>query len=142
MVTFYKLFTSFLMIALLVFGILSFGIQFQSENNVEDPFVENQLINETYGTLQTDLNSYGSESQLQKSLFESDEPLAGFGSILLFSILSAGKVFNGMVVGTFNTLIKLPIVILGVDPVIVSVLGTLLIFSIIMGLWILYKLGG
>jgi len=142
MVTFYKLFTSFLMIALLVFGLLSFGIQFQSENNVEDPFVENQLINETYGTLQTDLNSYGSESQLQKSLFESDEPLAGFGSILLFSILSAGKVFNGMVVGTFNTLIKLPIVILGVDPVIVSVLGTLLIFSIIMGLWILYKLGG
>jgi len=142
MVTFYKLFTSFLMIALIVFGILSFGIQFQSENNVEDPFVENQLINETYGTLQTDLNSYGSESQLQKSLFESDEPLAGFGSILLFSILSAGKVFNGMVVGTFNTLIKLPIVILGVDPVIVSVLGTLLIFSIIMGLWILYKLGG
>ena len=47
-----------------------------------------------------------------------------------------------MIIGTFNTLIKLPMVILGVDPIVSSVIGTMLILTIIIGLWIVYKLGG
>ena len=104
--------------------------------------MENSLMNDTYGKLRTDLGGLRDKSQAQKTLFESENPTSGFGTILLFSIVSTGKVFNGMIIGTFNTLIKLPIVFLGLDPIIVSIISTMLILTIIIGLWVVYKLGG
>lgn len=140
--SFQELFSNFMLIGLVVLSMFAFGVFFQQENSVDTPFIENTLMNNTYHSLYTNLNSLRDESQAQKTLFESENPTGGFGTILLFSIVSSGKVFNGMVVGIFNTLIKLPVVILGIDPVIVSVLSTLLILTIIIGLWIVYKLGG
>lgn len=142
MASFTDLFNNFMLIGLVVLSMFAFGVFFQQENNVENPFIENTLMNNTYHSLYTDLNSLRDESQAQKTLFESENPTSGFGTILLFSIVSSGKVFNGMIVGVFNTIIKLPVVILGIDPVIVSVLSTLLILTIIIGLWVVYKLGG
>ncbi len=142
MAQFYKLFINFMLVGLLVLSIFAFGVFFQEENNAEDPFMDNSLMNQTYNTLRVDLKGLRDESQAQKTLFESENPTSGFGTILLFSIVSTGKVFNGMIIGTFNTLIKLPVVFLGLDPVIISVLSTMLILTIIIGLWIMYKLGG
>ncbi len=142
MAKFYELFVNFMLVGLVVLSLFAFSVFFQQENNVEDPFIQNTLMNNTYNNLYDSLNNLREESQAQKTLFESENPTGGFGTILLFSIVSSGKVFNGMVVGVFNTLIKLPVVILGIDPVIVSVLSTILIITIIVGLWIIYKLGG
>ena len=142
MAKFYDLFINWMLIGLVVLSMFAFGIFFQQDNSVEEPFIDNSLMNETYNKLQTDLGELRDQSQAQKTLFESENPTSGFGTILLFSIVSTGKVFNSMIIGTFNTLIKLPVVILGLDPVIISVLSTMLILTIIIGLWIVYKLGG
>ena len=142
MAKFTDIFFSFMLVGLVVLSMFAFTSFFQEDNNVENPFIENTLMNDTYGSLQTDLGDLRDQSQTQKTLFESENPTSGFGTILLFSIVSTGKVFNGMIIGVFNTLIKLPVVILGLDPIIVSVLSTMLILSIIIGLWVVYKLGG
>ena len=142
MAKFYELFINFMLIGLVVLSLFAFSVFFQRENNATEPFIENELMNNTYNTLYEDLDSLRDEGQAQKTLFESENPTSGFGTILLFSIVSSGKVFNGMVVGLFNSLIKLPVVILGIDPVVVSVLSVMLILTIIIGLWIIYKLGG
>ena len=142
MAKFYELFINFMLIGLVVLALFSFGAFFQEDNNIDNQFMENSLMNNTYGKLRTDLGGLRDQSQAQKTLFESENPTSGFGTILLFSIVSTGKVFNGMVIGVFNTLIKLPVVFLGLDPIIVSVISTMLILTIIIGLWIIYKLGG
>ena len=142
MAKFYEVFINFMFIGLVILSLFAFSMFFQSENNADEPFMENTLMNETYNTLYGDLNSLRDQGQAQKTLFESENPTGGFGTILLFSIVSSGKVFNGMVIGIFNTIIKLPVVILGIDPVLVSVVSVMLILTIIIGLWIMYKLGG
>ncbi len=142
MVNFYELFVSFMMIGLVVTGIFAFSIGFQDENDVSDTITQNTIINNSFTDLQSQLGGLRDKSQTQKALFESENPTGGFGTILLFSIVSSGKVFNSMIVGVFNTLITLPAVILGVDPVITSVISTLLLITIIISLWIVYKLGG
>jgi len=142
MAKFYDLFMNFMLVGLVVLSMFAFSVFFQEENNVQNKFIENSLMNNTYYKLKTDLGDLRDKSQAQKTLFESENPTGGFGTILLFSIVSTGKVFNGMIVGVFNTLIKLPIVFLGLDPIIVSVLSTMLILTIIIGLWIIYKSGG
>lgn len=142
MVKFIDLFTNFMLIGLVVFSLFAFTIFFQEENKVDDRFIENSLMSDTYISLNSSLAGLRTQSQAQKTLFESENPTSGFGTILLFSIVSTGKVFNGMIIGLFNTLIKLPVTVLGLDPIIVSVLSTMLILTVIIGLWIVYKLGG
>lgn len=142
MAKFYDLFMNWMLIGLVVVSILSFGVLYQEDNEAEDKFIEDSLMNETYVNLKTDLGELRDQSQAQKTLFESENPTSGFGTILLFSIVSTGKVFNSMIIGVFNTIIKLPTVVLGLDSIILSVIGTMLILTIIIGLWIVYKLGG
>lgn len=139
---FYRLFVNFMLIALVIFGLFVSISTIQQDNNVEDKFTDSEIINNTYGSLEEDLDDLRDQSQGQKTLFESETPTSGFGTILLFSIVSSGKVFNAMTIGVFNTLIRLPVVILGMDPIIVGLLGTLMIITIILGLWAIYKLGG
>lgn len=140
MVNFQDLFKNFMLVGLVVFGIFAFVIIIQADNNVSDKFVNNVLINETYTNLESDLSGFQEQSQAQKILFESEQPSLGFGTLLFYSIISSGKVFNSMIGAVFNSVIKLPVVVLGIDPVIVSVISTLLIISIIIGLWVLFKL--
>ena len=142
MAEFKDLFINMLFIGLFVFAILAMTAIFQEENNATEKVIDNDLINNTYGSLTTSLGSLSEDSQSQREGFEKENPTAGIGTILLFSIVSSGKVFSGMITGLFNTIIKLPVVVLGVDPVIISVLSSIFIIVILIGLWILYKLGG
>lgn len=142
MVKFESLFINFMIAGLVIFSLLAFVVTFQDENSAEDKVVDNELIRQTYSVLEENLSSFSGSSQEQKSLFEEENPTSGFGTILLFSIVSAGRVFNAMVISVFDTLIKLPVVFLGIDPVVVSVISTILVILIILGLWTLYKLGG
>lgn len=138
---FYELFFTFMVVGLVVVGIFGFTIGVQHDNNVEG-ITSNSLINNSYNSLYSNLSTFNNKSQTQKDLFESENPTVGFGSLILFSIVSAGKVFNSMIIGVFNIVIRLPVTILGLDPVLVSVISTMLLLTVIIGLWVLYKLGG
>lgn len=142
MVKFISLFITFALIGLVVFGSLSFGIQLQEDNNSTERLTDNTLINKTVGNLRTDMEGFRDKSELQKTLFEEENPTIGFGSLLLFSVISSGKVFTGMTVGLYNIFIGLPTALFGLDPVVSAVFSTLLLVIIILGLWTVYKLGG
>lgn len=130
-----------MLIGIVILSLFSYIVFTQEENNIEDKFVSDPLINRTYENLKIELGDIGEESQAQKTLFESENPTSGVGTILLFSIVSVGKVFNGMVIGVFNTLIELPVRVLGLDERYTSIINTMLILTILLGLWIIYKLG-
>ena len=139
---FYDLFFNFMIVGLIIFGMFGFIVSFQSENSVENKFIDDSAINESYGDLISTLDEVGEESEQQKALFDAENPTSGFGTLLLFSVVSTGRVFNSMVIAVFNTIIKLPATFLGLDAAVFSILSALLIASIIIGLWMLYKLGG
>lgn len=133
---------NFMLVGLVIVSLFFYIDLTQEENNVEDKFIKNSLMNKTFEDLKTNLESIGEESQEQKTRFEKEDPTKGIGSLLLFSVVSSGKIFNGMIIGVYNGLIILPASIIGLDPIILSIIGTMLIFTIILGLWVVYKLGG
>lgn len=137
-----NIFTKIAMIGLVIFCLLSFIFFVQDDNNATDKLINNQLINQTYGNLSGNLDTMRDSSQSQLTLFQSENPTSGFGSILLFSIVSVGKTFINMVTGVFNITINLPVAVLGVDKAVVGVISAILVLSLIVGAWILYKLGG
>lgn len=142
MANFYNMFMSFALIGLVVTSLLAFGISFQQENEAPSQFAENTLINGSFNEFRNNLIGDGTTSKELRESFEEDRGVLSFGALLLLSVINAGKTFGGMVSAVFNILIELPVVIFGIDPVIVAVLSTMLIISIIIGLWIMYKVGG
>lgn len=135
---FNKLFVTFLMIGLVVFGLFMAVVQFQVESGNTELFIENSQVNGSFNSLNTSLQNIRDNAQAQKELFEKDSN-AGFGFLLFRSILSAGKVFNSMIVGVFNAIVTLPIVVFGIDPVVIGILTTILILTIIIGVWFVIK---
>lgn len=142
MAQFENTFKNFMLLGLMVFGILAFVIIGQTQNNATESILDSATINNTYTNLRTDFEGFQEEAQSQKLLFESETPTLGFGTLLFYSIISSGKVFNSMVGALFNTIIKLPTIVLGLDPILIGVISAMLILSIIVGLWIIYKVGG
>lgn len=138
----YGLFIKFMFIAIVMFSIFGLIVSTQNDNDVAIKLTDNTLMNVTIGNLTEDLGALRDKSQEQKTLFEDENPTSGFGTILLFSIVSVGKTFNSMIVGIFNVLITLPVSFLGLDPAIIGIITALLLLTIILGAWRVYKLGG
>lgn len=142
MVSFQELFGNFLWLGLFILAGFTFIIFVQDANNAAQPILENPLFNESFEDLTSTLSGLEDTSGIQYSQFIGEEPKVGFGSIVLFGIVSAGKTFGNVIIGMFTILIKLPLVVIGIPQTLFSVIITWIIISLIIGAWVLYKLGG
>lgn len=139
---FRKFWVSMALIGLVFVSIIGFIAQFETDNDqVGEGILGNSILNRSYQNLQSNLSSFGDTSQTQLENFQSESPTASFGSLIIFSIVSAGKIFGGMIITVFTILILLPTAIFGINQVVASVLSSIFLISIIIGLWRLYKLG-
>lgn len=132
---------NFILIGVLVFSLISFIVIIQNENSVENGILENELINSTFNQLSEELNSSGGDSQTQRESFEAEIPERGFGSLIIFTIVGVTQNFMSVIITIFNILIVLPAQIIGVSPIVISALGSILIVSLIMLAWRVYRLG-
>lgn len=142
MANFQDMFGNFLWLGIFVLAGISFIIVLQDSNDASQPIIENPLFNESFNELSSNLDALESTSKIQYDQFIGEEPKAGFGSIVLFGIVSAGKTFGNVVIGLTTVLIKLPLVVLGIPATLFSAIITWVIISLIIAAWILYKLGG
>ena len=140
--SFRQVFTIFALIGLLVFATISFIATSQSENQVEDTILENQVINNTFNRLGTNLSAFGSGTQTQRATFESEIPERGFGSLIIFSIVSFAQKSTGLVVAIYNVMIILPASVLGISPIVFSVLNSIFLLALILLAWRVYRVGG
>ncbi len=139
--SFREVFVTFALIGIFVLAGISFIVQTQLDNDVENTILENEVINKTYTNLETDLSDFGSETQTQKESFESEIPERGFGSLIIFAIIGVGQKFTGMITGIYNIFIVLPASILGISPVVIGVFTAMLIVSLILLAWRVYRAG-
>lgn len=142
MVKFLDIFGNFLFLALFITAGLSIVIVTQSDNDALQPISDNDLFNEASGNISATLSSLEDVSGLQYDQFTSEQPKAGFGSIVLFGIVSSGKTFGTVILGTFTVIIKLPLAVLGLPQTLISAIITWIIITLIISTWLLYKLGG
>lgn len=140
--SFKEIFTTFALIGLLIFATISFIVTTQRNNNVDETILENPVINKTYTRLESNLSEFGSQTQLQREAFESEIPERGFGSLIIFSIVSIGQKFVGLIVGVYNIMIVIPSSILGIPKVVTSILTAILIVTLILLIWRVYRAGG
>lgn len=134
-------FITFSLVGLLVLSMLSFVSIGQSENRLNQSILDNSIINRTLSNLDANLSSFSGEAQTQKDAFDADEPKEGFGTLLIFGIVSAGRKFISLITLVYNTIIVLPAQILGIPEVVTSVMSGILLFTLISLGFKLYRSG-
>ncbi len=142
MANFEELTGKFIISAMLLISIFSFMIITQSSNEAPDPLINNDIFNQSMGSLAQQIDEGTASASEKYDTFNAEEPKAGFASIVLLGIVSVGKAFSQIIVGFFGAIIKLPLLILGIPENIYSLILTWLIIAVIVGAWLLYKLGG
>ena len=133
---------NFVMAGLIVISLFSFSVVVQDENNAADPLRNNEIFNESFKVLLETLETNTEDAESKYDVFNSEDPKPGFGSIVLFGIVSVGKTFSGIVFGTFSAIVRLPLIVFGIPATVYNQILVLLIITIIVSVWLLYKLGG
>lgn len=142
MSSFQKTWTNFAFVAMMILAILAMIVTTQSNNHATQPIIENDLFNGTYFSLNSTLLGLEDTSNTQYDSFTSETPAPGFGSIVMFTIVSVGKTFGTLLFSIFSIIVKIPLIILGIDPTITAVLVSFVTITIIISLWLVYKFGG
>ncbi len=140
-ISFREVFITFALIGVFVFAGISFIVQAQLDNDIENTILENEVINKTYSNLEVDLGGFGANTTAQKGTFDTEIPERGFGSLIIFGIVGIGQKFTGMVVGVYNIFIVLPASILGVPSIVISVMTSILVVSLVLLAWRVYRAG-
>jgi len=139
--SFKKTFIGFTLVGLFALAMINFGLLL-SENNVSSSSLKdnNEMSNMTQ-SLNSSLSTFGRSVQVQKNAFENEVVSKGFGTLVIFAIMGAGKVFSSMIIGVFNIVLSPLLTIIGVNPVVLGIFGAILSFTMILTLWRLYKTG-
>lgn len=140
--SFQDTFYSFMLLGLLVLALLSSSFIIQEDNDAPQPLASNPLFNQTATSLNESISSAEASGQIQQGIFSEEKPREGFGSIVLFGVVSAGKTFTNVTYDILGLTFRIPMVVLGINSEIVSAFISILVITIIIGLWIVYKLGG
>jgi hypothetical protein len=136
---FKKLFVNFSLLGLIIFGMLSFIIIFQGDNNAPERIINNQIINNTYNQLYGNLSNTQNIAQQQGNIFGQVTPTESYGEVQIDSVVSPTKAFKSIILGIYNILIKLPSQILGVSTVVGAIISAILIMLLIIGIWAIWK---
>lgn len=136
---FKKLFIAFALFGLVIFGMMSFIINFQVDNSSLERITDNPIINNTYSGLYSNLSASQNIAKEQNSIFGSVTPTESYGEVQIDSVVSPTKAFKSMILGTYNILIELPSQILEISPVVTSVLSAIFIMILIIGIWAIWK---
>ena len=126
-------------LGLLVFGLMAFILISQNENNVSLSITNNTLINESYGFLSSNLTGIQDSSQTTLDTFQNVTPNENLGVWQVTPIVSPTRTVKTMTVGLWNVIVKLPTTILGVSPIVTSLINGFLIVLIILGMWAWWK---
>lgn len=129
-----------IVLGILVFAIMNFIIIVQVNNGVdpENRITNNSLINESYGELGTSLDQQTASESALDSL-EDVPPTEYVGDLDVGSTVSATRTARAILVGLWNILIKLPMVILGVSSVVASAITSILLILLAIGIWAVWK---
>lgn len=127
-------------LGILIFSIMSFIIIIQSDSNLdeEDRMTNNTFINDSYGNLEANLSRQTRTENSLDSLGKSP-PQNPVGELDVGGMVSSTTTARAIITGVWNIYVKLPMAILGVDPIVSSAITTILLILIAVGIWAIWK---
>ncbi len=138
--SFKALFITFVLVAVFIVAMVNFAVNIQTTNDANSSILDNPVLNNTFGGLQTDLTSAEATVNASKTSFEEEKTSIEFGELTFKSIVGSGKKFTGVLFGVVGLIFGLISLVFPL-AVLIGAIFTLITISVILFLWRLYKQG-
>jgi|TARA_R100000093_G_scaffold35691_1_gene18851 hypothetical protein len=135
------LFSAFALCGLFLFAMLNFGFGIQENYNVNNTILSHTGLNETFADLDSELSGFDEQATAQWNATSQEQVTESFGSLLLGGIGNAVKTFTSMVTSVYNIVIVQSAGLLGIPPVVVTLLTSFLMVMIVLMLWRVIRTG-
>lgn len=136
---FRELLISSVLVGLFVIAFLNFVYISTINNSPDNALLKDKALNQTFYSLNNSMQSYQTTAQKQLNATESETISSSFGALVMFSIIGAGRVFTGMITGTFNSIFLLATQTLGIPAFVIGIFITIIIITIIFLSWRIYR---
>ncbi len=130
--------SGFLLLGLFALAIFTFIFTLE-DNNTKIANLDTAGIDIT--ALEARLNSSTGEANDYMESFSKDSPVENFFNIIFFSIIGVGKLVINSIIITFNIILGGISTILGIPPIVTSVISAIVIISLIFAAWKVYNTG-
>lgn len=129
-----------LLIGLFAFSFFMFIFQFTTDNG-STTLVKDPTLNKTFWSLNQTLTGVQSQGENEYNATTNEPVSAGFGSLILFSIRGAGNIFGGTFKSIVNPIMLMSTEVLGIHPIVLGVIITIILVTLIFLAWKMYRLG-
>lgn len=130
-----------LLVALFAVALISFAIQTGYDNNSVNNILNDPTINSTYTSLNNSLNSYQALAEAQRNASVSENPIIGYGTLILYTVVTIPQKFTSIVVNLYNLVLSFLSINLGIPPIASTVIIVIVIITVIFGLFRIWRLG-
>ena len=130
---------TFLLVGLFAFALINFSTQFSYDNNLNQSILNAPSFSSLNDDLEESLSSSQTVAETQREGFETETQSEQSGFLSLGSIRDAGKAFTGTTVVMLNILTGGFLSELGIPTVIFTILGSILLISLVFLGWRLIK---
>lgn len=131
---------SAVLVGLFIVALLQFA-NFSAVDNGGRNILSDPVLNNSMGNMSVALGGFVGDTGTQLNSTNTEQPQSSFGSLVLLSVLNAGRVFTGTVTGVYSIIGYLLVQKLGMPPFVISVISGIIIVSLIFFLWRMYRLG-
>lgn len=132
-----------LLVGLVTAAIVSFAVTFASDTSSNVSVTSEPTMNRIFGNLSAKLNDTQADATANKVAVEKETGSASLTAIgfAFSSILNTGTIFISVSLGLFNILFEIPQRYLGVPPIITGILLTIIIVSLVLAAWSVWRAG-
>jgi hypothetical protein len=133
--------TSMALVALFFFCMLAFAVQTQTNNPTNSSLSTDPNFNATYQSISGAVASTSTVANATSSTFNSENPVISFGQIVMLSIVGVYKLITSTVISAFNIIAGISMTYLGIPPVVIGVIGGILVITLTLLAWRLWRWG-
>jgi hypothetical protein len=139
--TFKEFLVSFAVIGLFIFAILTFAVNFQLENQTSIGLMTDSRMNDTYNDINENLNDLNLEAIKQMNNTENAELEQGVDYFSIASIWGSFKKFASNIKGVSNILGNSMRNYIGIDPLVIAFIFSIVLISLVFLGWKLLRVG-
>jgi len=132
---------SVVLVALFAFALISFGVQLADDNSTNVSILNNNAINRSYENLEYNLSSVRDNAESQQESFFKDIPIIGEASLILGSLAGIVRVFFNSLTSFYTLFVTLISETLGIPSLILDGIVAIILISMVLLAWRVYRAG-
>lgn len=128
-----------LLVALFIVALFNFGTILKTNNNDSSDFIDTDKLD--LASYETEINDTTEGSIDWQTLFASDNIFVATGTLALFSLWGIFNLVQSAIINFLNLIFDGLYQVLGIDPMVIGVIASVIIIMIIFSIWRILKKG-